>query len=303
MVETDRRPGARGEALSEALGYVAAWRGRRVVIKFGGRAMAAGSIGTLLSDIVLLRRSGIDPILVHGGGPEITETLEKLGLEAKFLDGLRVTDRETMRVVEMVLAGLVNKRLVGEIQQLGGAAAGLSGKDGGMLRVRPHPRSELGFVGDFAEVDTSILDSLISSEFIPVVASLGVDDQGATYNVNADTAAAALAVAVGAEKLLLLTDVPGIKGADGALVSEATAEEAQAMIRDEVVSAGMIPKVESCLHAIDHGVRSGHIIEAGRPHGLLSELFTEEGIGTMIRKVGKPEQPGSQQAGSEEAGT
>ena len=275
--------GARGAALSEALSYVAAWRGRRVVIKFGGRAMAAGSAGTLLSDITLLRRSGIDPILVHGGGPEITETLERLGLEARFLDGLRVTDRETMRVVEMVLAGHVNKRLVGELQQLGGAAAGLSGKDGGMLRVTPHRRSELGFVGDIAEVDTSILDALIASEFIPVVASLGVDERGATYNVNADTAAAALAVAVGAEKLLLLTDVPGIKGKDGELVSVATPAEARSMITEGVVSAGMIPKVEACLSAIENGVHSGHVIEASRPHALLVELFTEEGIGTMIR--------------------
>lgn len=275
----------RGAALSEALGYVAAWRGRRVVIKFGGRAMAAGSYGTLLADITLLRQSGIAPILVHGGGPEITETLERLGLEARFLDGLRVTDRETMRVVEMVLAGHVNKRLVGELQQLGGAAAGLSGKDGGMLRVTPHEKTELGFVGDIARVDTSILDALIDSEFIPVVASLGVDDQGATYNVNADTAASALAVAVGAEKLLLLTDVPGVKGADGELISEVTPAEARKLIDTGVVSAGMIPKVDSCLQAIESGVRSGHIIEASRPHALLSELFTEEGIGTMIRSV------------------
>lgn len=283
MPERERESTGGGAALSEALGYVAAWRGRRVVIKFGGRAMAAGSAGTLLSDITLLRRSGIDPILVHGGGPEITDTLEKLGLEAKFLDGLRVTDAETMRVVEMVLAGHVNKRLVGELQQLGGAAAGLSGKDGGMLRVTPHPKTELGFVGDIAEVDTSILDALIASEFIPVVASLGVDRNGATYNVNADTAASALAVAVGAEKLLLLTDVAGVKDKAGDLVSESSPAEAVALIEDGVVSAGMIPKVEACLHAINNGVHSGHIIEASRPHGLLSELFTEEGIGTMIR--------------------
>ncbi len=279
----------RGAALHEALGFVAAWRGRRVVIKFGGSAMAAGSTGTLLSDITLLRQSGLDPILVHGGGPEITETLTRLGLEAKFLDGLRVTDSETIRVVEMVLAGHVNKRLVGEIQQLGGAAAGLSGKDGGMLRVTPHARRELGFVGDISVVDTSILDALISSEFIPVVASLGVDDQGATYNVNADTAAAALAVAVGAEKLLLLTDVPGVKDQSGELVSVVSRSEAQALIDDGTVSAGMIPKVEACLFATHNGVQSAHIIEAGRPHGLLSELFTEEGVGTMIKAPDEPE--------------
>ncbi len=270
-----------GAALAEALDYGAAWRGKRVVIKFGGRAMAEGSVGTLIEDVALLHRSGVQPILVHGGGPEITELLEKLEVPANFVDGLRVTDKQTMKAVEMVLGGHVNKRLVGQLQAQGAGAVGLSGKDGNLLEVVQHPRSELGFVGRVQKVNTALLDTLLDGGFVPVIASLGAGPEGTTYNVNADTAAAAIAVAVGAEKFLLLTDVDGVLK-DGKLISQLDPKAAMELLKSGVVSEGMVPKVEACLTAVGTGTRSAHIISAGRDRALLLELFTEAGIGTMI---------------------
>ena len=252
--------------------------------------MATSDFGTLIEDVALLHNSGIHPILVHGGGPEISEMLERLGQEARFVDGLRVTDDSTIRVVEMVLGGSVNKRVVQWLEQEGAPAVGLSGKDGGMLRVRPHERSaELGFVGEVERVETAVLDALIDGGFVPVVASLGMGPEGATYNLNGDTAASALAVAVGAEKLLLLTDVPGVlrprDDGENELLTNLAPSEASRLIESGVISSGMIPKVKACLAALDGGVVSAHVLAASRPHGLLVELFTYEGVGTMISEV------------------
>lgn len=270
-----------GDALAEALGYVAAWKGKRVVIKFGGRAMAEGSVGTLIEDVALLHRAGVKPVLVHGGSPEISDLLEKLDVPAKFVDGLRVTDQQTMKAVEMVLGGHVNKRLVGQLHAQGAKAVGLSGKDGNLLEVVQHPRAELGFVGRVRKVNTELLDTLLDGGFVPVVASLGAGPEGKTFNVNADTAAAAISVALGAEKFILLTDVEGVLK-DGALVSQLDPKGALELLQSGVVSKGMIPKVEACLTAVERGTKSAHIISAGRDRALLLELFTETGIGTMI---------------------
>ena len=277
-----------GLEMAAALRYASAWRGKRVVIKYGGRAMAGEEFGSVIEDIVLLRSAGLRPVLVHGGGAEISKTLEVMGIEPRFFDGLRVTDRATMRVVEMVLGGSVNKRLVGMIQRAGGRAVGLTGKDGDLLRVRPHPRSdELGFVGEIENVDASLLDQLTNSGYVPVIGSLGVGPGGETYNINADTAAAALAAEVAAEKLLLLTDVRGISD-NGTFRSRLTPAQAQELIDSGVVSAGMVPKVRACLSALEAGVTSAHILAASEPHGLLVELFTEGGIGTMIKQPAQP---------------
>ncbi len=278
---TNEREEANGDALAEALSYVAAWHGKVVVIKFGGRAMAEGSVGTLIEDVALLHRSGIRPVLVHGGGPEITELLEKLDVPARFVDGLRVTDQQTMKAVEMVLGGHVNKRLVGQLHACGARAVGLSGKDGNLLEVRQHPRAELGFVGRIQKVNPELLTTLLDASFVPVIASLGAGPEGRTYNINADTAAAAISVALGAEKFILLTDVDGVLD-EGELVSSLDPPTALALLQRGVVSKGMIPKVEACLSAVQQGTRSAHIISAGRRRALLLELFTDTGIGTMI---------------------
>ncbi len=276
-----------GVHLERALRYVAEWRRKRVVVKFGGRALEKGEMGTLVDDLVLLQQSGLRPVLVHGGGPEISRMLERLGVEAKFVDGLRVTDAETIDIVEMVLSGKVNKHLVSLIHQRGGRAVGLSGRDGALLEATPHPRTELGFVGEIAHVHTELIETLLEDSYIPVISSLGFGVDGQAYNLNADVAAAGLAVALGAEKLIILTDVPGIHrpGEDGreriALLDPSSARELAAT---GVVSSGMLPKLEACVDAVEQGVPSAHIIAAGDPHGVLIELFTDEGIGTMVRK-------------------
>jgi len=235
---------------------------------------------------VLLKGAGIHPVLVHGGGPEITRVLERLGRASTFVNGLRVTDAETMEVVEMVLAGRTNKALVSMIIQHGGQAVGLSGKDGRLLVARKRQGDvDLGQVGEIQEVHPELLIRLSEQGYIPVVASLGIGEDGASYNLNADTAAGALAVAVGASKFILLTDVQGVyRDYDGErrLISDLRAADAEALIRDGSISRGMIPKVEACLEALRGGVPSAHIISGSVPHALLVELFTERGIGTML---------------------
>lgn len=276
-----------GTSLAAALRYVAAWKGRTVVVKFGGSALDANGPGTLPEDLVLLQRAGIRPVLVHGGGPEITRMLERLGKPSRFVKGLRVTDAETMDVVEMVLAGRVNKHIVTVIQQAGGKAVGLSGKDAGLLRVRRHTSGvDLGYVGEVEQVEPRVVEVLLQGGFLPVIASVGADVDGTGYNLNADVAAAALAVALRADKLIVLTDVEGVyRETDGRrdLLSELTPDAARALVTGGGVSRGMIPKVEACLLALDGGVRSAHVIGADVPHGLLVELFTDTGVGTMIR--------------------
>ncbi|MCL6551777.1 MAG: acetylglutamate kinase [Firmicutes bacterium] len=266
--------------------YAAAWRGKTVVVKYGGSVLEAGSAGTVIEDLVLLKAAGVHPVLVHGGGAEITRMLERVGKPTRFVDGLRVTDEDTMEIVEMVLAGRANKALVTMVGQAGGSAVGLSGKDAGLLRARRQERpAGLGLVGEVVEVRDALLRTLNEAGYIPVIASIGVGPGGESLNLNADHAAAALAVALGASKLILLTDVPGVmRTQDGTptLISSLTAAEARALVADGTVSRGMIPKVEACLLALERGVPSAHIIGSEAPHALLLELFTEEGVGTMI---------------------
>jgi acetylglutamate kinase len=282
-------PDAIGSSLAQALRYVAAWRGKTVVVKYGGSAIDSADTGTIPEDLVLLQQAGVHPILVHGGGPEITREIESSGNTVRFVDGLRVTDGPTMEIVERVLGGTVNKRLVNLIARAGGKAVGVSGKDARVIHTRPHARaSDLGFVGEVDRVEPRIIEVLLTEGFLPVVASLGVGSEGHAYNVNADTAAAALAVAVRADKLVLLTDVAGIyREIDGGkeLLSELTPEEARLLVTGGVVSRGMLPKVEAALSAVEGGVPSAHIVEAATPHSLLLELFTRSGIGTMIHPV------------------
>jgi acetylglutamate kinase len=282
-------PDAIGTSLAQALRYVAAWRGKTVVVKFGGAAVDSLEKGTLPEDLVLLQQAGVRPILVHGGGPEITRELEKTGQPSEFVDGLRVTDSGTMDVVERVLGGAVNKRLVNLISRAGGKAVGVSGRDARVLHAKPHERSaELGFVGEVEHVEARIVQVLLEEGFLPVVASLAVGPRGQAYNVNADTAAAAVAVAVQADKLVMLTDVPGIyREIPGGreLLSELSPEEARLLVTSGAVTRGMIPKVSAALDAVDQGVPSAHIVGADVPHSLLLELFTRSGIGTMIHAV------------------
>jgi len=275
-----------GEVIAQGLRYVNAWKGKTAVVKFGGSVLDMNQGGTLAQDLVLLKGAGIHPVLVHGGGPEITRLLERLGKPSTFVDGLRVTDSETMDIVEMVLAGRTNKALVSLIIQAGGQAVGLSGKDGRMLVARKRQGEvDLGQVGEVQEVHPELVTQLSAQGYIPVVASLGIGEDGTSYNLNADTAAGALAAAVGAGKFILLTDVHGVYRdyhGDRALVSELRAADAEAMIGNGSILRGMRPKVEACLEALRGGVPSAHIINGMVPHALLVELFTERGIGTML---------------------
>jgi acetylglutamate kinase len=274
-----------GRSLAQALRYVSAWKRKSVVVKYGGSVMSGEEgEGTLIEDLVLLKGAGIDPALVHGGGPEITRMLERLGKPSRFVDGLRVTDEDTMEVVEMVLAGHANKTIVSQITTAGGQAVGISGKDGRTFQARKMPGpEELGQVGEIQAVDTTLIQLLSGSGFIPVVASIGIGSDGSSYNLNADHAAGALAAAMGANKFILLTDVPGVlRGDERAPISILRTEEARHLIDDGVINKGMIPKVEACLAAVAAGVPTTHIISGTQPHALLVELFTEEGVGTMI---------------------
>jgi acetylglutamate kinase len=243
-------------------------------------------------DVVLLKQVGINPIVVHGGGPQIAQMLRRLGIESRFIDGLRVTDHDTMEVVEMVLAGTINKQLVSAINAEGGCAIGLSGKDGGLIEARKLIRSrieagvktevDLGFVGEPQHISASVLDTFKQSDIIPVIAPIGVGSEGETYNINADTVAGAVAAAVKATRLLLLTDVAGVLDADQRLIPELTAGSARRLIAEGVISGGMIPKIETCLEAVEGGVDAAVIVDGRVPHAILLELFTE-GAGTLIR--------------------
>jgi acetylglutamate kinase len=268
--------------LAEAVPYLSRYAGKTVVVKYGGHAMGAGG-ETFAKDVVLLRRVGINPIVVHGGGPQINRMLDRLGIKSRFVDGLRVTDAETMEVVEMVLAGTINKQLVAAINGAGGCAIGLCGKDGNLLRARKLARNgDLGFVGEPERVEESVLAGFQRSEMIPVIAPIGVGAGGETYNINSDTVAGAIAAAMKAARFLLLSDVPGVLDADKRLIPELTAGDVRRLIGDGTISGGMIPKVETCLDAIAGGAEGAVILDGRVPHALLLELFTE-GAGTMIR--------------------
>jgi acetylglutamate kinase len=279
----------KAQILIEAFPYIRQWYGATVVVKYGGSTRSgAEELKNTLQDIVLMKFVGMRPVVVHGGGKDITTLTEKMGIRSQFVDGLRVTDLPTMEVVEMVLGGKINKELVSTIQQLGGQAVGLSGKDGNMLqatRMKSKTGKDIGFVGRVSKVNTSILDILDKEQFIPVIAPLGLGADGKTYNVNADEAAGAIAAALKAEKLVFLTDVPGIckkKDDPKTLLSSVKAKDVAKLIKSGVISGGMIPKVEACLHAVKSGVHKTHIIDGTLPHALLLEIFTPQGVGTEI---------------------
>jgi len=269
----------RARVLVEALPYIKRFHGQTVVVKVGGNAIGGRKEETLL-DLVLLRYVGMQPVLVHGGGPEITAMSERLGLEARFRNGLRVTDAATMDVVKMVLTGKVNPELVASINRLGGQAVGMSGEDGPCI-VAEELDPELGLVGRVVQVNPEPITAMIERSYIPVVASVGLGYDGNAYNINADTVAAEVAIALGAAKLILMTDVPGVLDGDQRVLSELTRSAAERLIAAGQVSGGMIPKLEACLRSLD-GVPSAHIIDGRTPHSLLLELFTEAGIGTMV---------------------
>jgi acetylglutamate kinase len=283
--------------LHEALPYIRRFQGRTFVVKYGGHAMTDDSLKeSFARDVCLLRTVGIRVVVVHGGGPQIDKMLERVGIKSSFSGGLRITDDETMNVVEMVLGGAVNQEIVGLICTHGGRAVGLSGRDDQFMRARrlEHVpgKSEtgepvlvdLGRVGDVERVDPTIVEELISNGFIPVVAPIAVDSRGLAINVNADTAAGRIAAALGAAKLMLMTDVEGVKDESGKLISSLGAREAERLIREEVIRAGMIPKVQCALEAVSDGVEKVHVIDGRRRHALLLEIFTDRGVGTEIQR-------------------
>ena len=275
----------KAEVLIEALPYIRRFQDRTVVIKYGGSAMQGDERrSTFALDVVLLKTVGLRPVVVHGGGPQIGATLGRLGLESQFVDGLRVTDDATMEVVEMVLGGKVNREIVALLQGAGGQAIGLTGSDGNMIRVtrRLEDDQDLGRVGRVVEVDPAPIEAVSSAGFIPVIAPVGVDADGVTHNVNADEAAGAVAAALIAEKLILLTDVDGVLGANGQLVHQLTSEQANKLVAEGTIREGMIPKVESCLFALAAGVKRAHVVDGRVLHAMLLEMFTDGGVGTLL---------------------
>ncbi len=284
------------QVLSEALPYIQRFRGKTVVVKYGGNAMIDEKLKSgFARDIVLMHAVGIHPVVVHGGGPQIGSLLEKIGKETHFVEGMRVTDSETMDVVEMVLGGLVNKEIVTLITRHGGRAVGLTGKDGDLLRAhkmvvkRNDPELDvpeiidMGHVGEVDSVDTAVVDMLISGGFIPVIAPIGVGEDGRSYNINADLVAGKIAEVLGAEKLMLLTNTPGLLGKDGQLLTGLHADQVDKLIEDGTIHGGMLPKISCALSAVKAGVHSAHIIDGRVEHAVLVELLTDEGVGTLIQ--------------------
>ena len=287
---------AKARTLSEALPYMRRYAGRTFVIKYGGHAMENEELGHMFAkDIVLLKQVGINPVVVHGGGPQIGAMLKRLAIKSEFIDGLRVTDKETVEIVEMVLAGSINKQIVSMINAAGGKAIGLSGKDANLIQARKLRRTQrdedsniekildLGFVGEPHHIDPDILETLEQSDIIPVIAPIGVGKNGETFNVNADTAAGAIAGTMNACRFFLLTDVAGVLDKDKNLIVEMSVERARGLIADGTASGGMIPKIETCVAAIEQGVEAAVILDGRVPHALLLEIFTEGGAGTLIR--------------------
>jgi len=274
--------------LVEALPYLRAFAGKTIVIKYGGHAQVDEALKAgFAEDVVLMKYIGVNPVVVHGGGPQITDMMARLGKKPTFVDGVRVTDRETMEVVEMVLGGVINKEIVELISRHGGRAVGLSGKDGRLITAKPlkpsgPKRVDLGQVGEVESVDPQLLIDLTSNRYIPVIAPIGVDRDGRTYNINADLVAGAVARALKAEKLLVLTDVAGILDAKRALIPTLSRKEIQRLIKAGTITSGMLPKVQACLTAVEGGVAKAHIIDGRVLHALLLEIFTKEGIGTEI---------------------
>jgi len=282
--------------LGEGLPYIRRFRGKTIVVKYGGNAMVDERLKSgFARDIVLMRLVGINPVVVHGGGPQIGRLLEKIGKESRFVEGMRVTDSETMDVVEMVLGGLVNKDIVNLINRHGGRAVGLTGKDGDLIHARKLTISrnspeleapeiiDIGHVGEVASVDVSVVDMLVSGGFIPVIAPIGVGEDGHSYNINADLVAGRVAEVLGAEKLILLTNAKGLLDKQGGLLTGLTAAEVDKLVADGTIHGGMLPKIQCALSAVKSGVRSSHIIDGRVEHAVMVELFTDEGVGTLIR--------------------
>jgi acetylglutamate kinase len=293
----DVTPFQQAQILAEALPYMQRYDEATVVVKYGGHAMGAEDVAREFArDIVLLEQTAINPVVVHGGGPQIEAMLKRVGVKSQFAGGLRVTDEATLEVVEMVLAGSINKQMVGYINEAGGRAIGLCGKDGNMVVARKLTRSvvdpdsaiekivDLGFVGEPEKVDTTVLDEVLGRKLIPVLAPVAAGAGGGTYNVNADTFAGAIAGALKAKRLLLLTDVAGVFDKSKKLIKELTADEARRLIADGTISGGMIPKVETCIDALERGVEAVVILDGKVPHAVLLELFTELGAGTLFRR-------------------
>ena len=275
---------ATARTLSEALPYLQRYDDAIVVIKLGGHAMGSDvALDTFARDVVLMQQVGINPVIVHGGGPMINAMLEKLDIQSEFINGKRVTNTETMNVVEMVLSGTVNKKIVQAINNQGGRAVGLSGKDANLM-ICDQTDAELGLVGTPQEVNPDVLKTLFDNDLIPVIAPLGAGANGETFNVNGDTAAGAIAAALNADRLLLLTDVDGVKDSDDKILTELTADQIIKMIKDGVIAGGMIPKTETALKAVENGVRAVVILDGRSPNACLLELFTEHGAGSLIRK-------------------
>jgi acetylglutamate kinase len=271
--------------LAEALPYIREFSGRTVVIKYGGHAMEDPALADLFAqDVVLMRLVGMNPVVVHGGGPQISDLMRRLGKVPEFVDGLRVTDAESVDIVRMALVGKVNREIVAALNQHGSLAVGLSGEDAGLIKVEMRDE-RLGFVGDVSSIDPSIVHKLVNEELIPVIATVGVDELGQAYNINADTVAGAIALAMQAEKLVYLTDVAGLYADypdESTLISRTDVDGLELMLAGGGADGGMIPKLQSCLHALRGGVRRAHILDGRIPHALLLEFFTREGIGTMI---------------------
>ena len=280
-----RTAGEKAIVLAEALPYIREFSGKTVVIKYGGHAMTDPDLADLFAtDVVLMRLVGMNPVVVHGGGPQITELMRRLGKEPEFVDGRRVTDTETVDIVRMALVGKVNREIVAAVNRHGSYAVGLSGEDAGLIRVEQRD-PKLGYVGDIREIDPTIVHRLIREELIPVIATVGVDDEGQAYNINADTVAGAIAEALDAEKLVYLTDVAGVYGDwpdESSLISRIDVAGLEKLVGSGKVSEGMIPKLESCVAALQSGVRRAHILDGRLPHALLLEFFTREGVGTMV---------------------
>jgi acetylglutamate kinase len=279
-----KTPTDKAAVLVEALPYIRRFFDKTIVIKYGGSAQTEPELrASFAVDVVLLKYIGLRPVIVHGGGPQIGATLKRLGRESTFVDGLRVTDDDTMEVVEMVLGGKLNREIVALVQQAGGRALGLTGSDGGMLLVERLREPDLGRVGSVVRVDPAAIRAATDAGFVPVIAPIGVDAAGVTHNVNADQAAGAIAIALRAEKLILLTDVEGVKDAGGKLIRQLGVQEARKHIEEGTIRGGMIPKVECCVAALEGGVASTHVVDGRMLHAILLEIFTDGGVGTLIR--------------------
>ena len=292
---------AKAETLTDALPYMQRYAGKTFVVKYGGHAMGDAALArNFAQDIVLLKAVGINPVVVHGGGPQIGAMLARVGVESEFVDGLRVTTKETAEIAEMVLSGAINKELVSWIGQAGGSAIGISGKDGGFVKATKLRRTErdpdsnieriidLGYVGEPKKVDRSVVDKISAAGMIPVIAPIGVGDDGATYNINADTMAGAVASALRAARLFLLTDVPGVLDKQGELLTDLDPTKIQALVDEGTISGGMIPKLETCVKAVQEGVDAAVVLDGRIPHAMLLEIFTSKGAGTLVKDDFQP---------------